>query len=221
MSLHCGGMEIQMEKGKLEQLKGTLKNQEKDMIETMRTIHRNGDADMSEHYPTELSNYDNHPADHGTELYTLELNMALKVHEQTKLNDIQKALKKFENGTYGICEHCNREIGYERLEAKPSAGLCYECEMELESAERNTADQQYGEVFDSPFGRKYLNSQEDDEFEGMDQLNDVIKYGSSDSPQDMGGYADFEEYYTNEIDNQGIVEEIDKISNQQYKDQLP
>ena len=197
-----------MEKYRLDQLKHKLEEQEKQMIETMRTMHRNGDADMSEHYPTELSNYDNHPADHGTELYTLELNMALKVHEQTKLNDIQKALKKFETGTYGRCDHCHKEISFERLEAKPSAGLCYDCEMKLEAKEINTADQQYGEVFD-------------DEFEGIDQLNDVMKYGSSDSPQDMGGYADFEEYYTNEIDNQGIVEEIDKISNQQYKDQLP
>ncbi len=210
-----------MEKYKLDRLKEKLKKQEKDMIETLRTMHRNGDADMSEHYPTELSSYDNHPADTGTQLYDLEMNMALKVHEQTKLNDIQKALKKFENGTYGSCEHCHKDIEIERLEAKPSAGLCYECEMKLESKERNTADQQYGEIFDSPFGRKYLNRQEDDEFEGMDQLNDVLKYGSSDSPQDMGGYADFEEYYTNELDSQGIVEEIDKISNQQYKDQLP
>ncbi len=210
-----------MEKYKLDQLKGKLKEQEKQMINTIRTMHENGDADMSEHSPTELSNYDNHPADHGTELYILELNMALKVHEQTKLNDILKALKKIDNGTYGICEHCQKEIDFGRLEAKPSAGLCYECEMNLEAKEINTADQQYGEIFDSPFGRKYLNKQEDDEFEGMDMLNDVLKYGSSDSPQDMGGYADFEEYYTNELDNQGIVEEVDKISNQQYKDQLP
>ncbi|EMS73347.1 TraR/DksA C4-type zinc finger protein [Ruminiclostridium cellobioparum] len=210
-----------MEKYRLDQLKGKLKEQEKQMINTIKTMHENGDADMSEHYPTELSNYDNHPADHGTELYILELNMALKVHEQTKLNDIQKALKKIDNGTYGICEHCQREIDFGRLNAKPSAGLCYECEMNLEAKEINTADQQYGEIFDSPFGRKYLNKQEDDEFEGIDILNDVLKYGSSDSPQDMGGYADFEEYYTNELDNQGIVEEIDKISNQQYKDQLP
>jgi hypothetical protein len=48
-----------------------------------------------------------------------------------------------------------------------------------------------------------------------------MKYGSSDTPQDMGGYQDYEEFYTNEIDNQGIVEEIDKISNEQYRRQLP
>jgi len=61
-------------------------------------------------------------------------------------------------------------------------------------------------IWDAPFGRKYLNKQEDDENEGMDQFNDLVKYGSSDTPQDMGGYYDFDEYYTNELDKQGIVD---------------
>jgi len=76
-------------------------------------------------------------------------------------------------------------------------------------------------VWDAPFGRKYLNKREDDEYEGLDYLNDLVKYGSSDSPQDMGGYNDYEEYYTNEIDNQGIVDHMDKVSNDEYKRQLP
>lgn len=184
-------------------------------------MHENGEAVMSEHTPNELSNYDNHPADLGSELYSVEMNMALKVHEQSKLNDINRALNKFDKGTYGKCESCKQEIPYERLEAIPSAQFCIKCEKEKEASQINTPDMSYDEVFDSPFGRMYLNKREDDEFEGLDQLNDVLKYGSADTPQDMGGYQDYEEYYTNELDNQGIVEEIDKISNQQYRDQLP
>lgn len=188
---------------------------------TLDQMHANGEAEMSDFSSNELSNYDNHPADLGSELYSVEMNMALKVHEQSKLNDINKALNKFKTGTYGKCEKCNKEIPLERLEAMPSAKLCMSCEKEKEAHEINTPDMSYDEVFDAPFGRKYLNKREDDEFEGLDQLNDLMKYGSADTPQDMGGYQDYEEFYTNEIDNQGIVEEIDKISNQQYKDQLP
>ena len=76
-------------------------------------------------------------------------------------------------------------------------------------------------IWDAPFGRKYLNRREDDEFEGLDQLFDLVKYGSSDTPQDMGGYFDYEEYYTNEMDQQGVVDEMDKISNEEYRKQLP
>jgi hypothetical protein len=70
-------------------------------------------------------------------------------------------------------------------------------------------------------GRKYLNKREDDEHEGMDQLNDLMKYGSAYSPQDLGGYHDYEEFYTNEIDMQGIVDDMDQVSNEEYKRQLP
>jgi len=188
---------------------------------TIEQMRKNEEAEMSENSPNELSNYDNHPADLGSELYTVEMNLALKVHEQSKLNEVNIALKKLENGSYGKCENCKKDIDFERLDAMPYARFCMDCKMAKEATEINTPDQQYDEVFDAPFGRKYLNKREDDEFEGMDQLNDLMKYGSSDSPQDMGGYQDYEEFYTNELDNQGIVEEIDKISNEQYRNQLP
>jgi YteA family regulatory protein len=210
-----------MDSTKMKYLKEKLIKEAGKIDRTLGQMHENGEAQMSEHSPTELSNYDNHPADLGSDLYTVEMNMALKVHEQSKLNDINNALKKFENGSYGKCENCKNEIEDERLEALPYARLCMNCEKEREAYEINTPDMQYDEVFDAPFGRKYLNKREDDEFEGLDQLNDLMKYGSADTPQDMGGYEDYDEFYTNETDNQGIVEEVDKISNQQYKNQLP
>lgn len=210
-----------MNKYKMYHLRKKLINEANRIDRTLGQMHENGEAVMSEHTPNELSNYDNHPADLESELYSVEMNMALKVHEQSKLNDINRALNKFKTGTYGKCESCKQEIPYERLEALPSAKYCMDCEKEEEASQIDTPDMSYDEVFDSPFGRMYLNKREDDEFEGLDQLNDVLKYGSADTPQDMGGYQDYEEYYTNELDNQGIVEEIDKISNQQYRDQLP
>lgn len=210
-----------MDNKQMKYLKEKLTEEAQKTDKAIEHMRDNGEAEMSEYSATELSNYDNHPADMGSELYTAEMNLALKVHEQSRLNQVKRALQKFENGTYGICEKCKKPINYDRLEAIPYTRFCMDCETETESAEINTPDMQYDEVFDAPFGRKYLNKQEDDEFEGMEQLNDLMKYGSADTPQDMGGYHDYEEYYTNELDNQGIVEETDKISNQQYKAQLP
>jgi RNA polymerase-binding protein DksA len=43
------------------------------------------------------------------------------------LTDIDVALAKFDNGTYGICESCGGPIGEARLEAKPAARLCITC----------------------------------------------------------------------------------------------
>jgi RNA polymerase-binding transcription factor DksA len=210
-----------MDKQKMNHFNQLLDEKWKKLNNVLHSMRDNEEASMDEHTPRELSCYDNHPADTGDELYTLEMNLALKVHEQSDLNDVKHALEKIQNGSYGKCEKCGTDIDLQRLEAIPETRLCMSCEEEKDASEINTPDQQYGEVFDSPFGRKYLNKREDDEFEGIDQLNDLMKYGSSDTPQDMGGYEDYEEFYTNEVDRQGIVEETDKISNEQYKRQLP
>ncbi len=210
-----------MDKKKLDYFRKKLNKEVQNLDSTIDKMKDYGEASLSEHMPRELSSYDNHPADLGSELYTAEMNMALKVHEESRLHDARHALNKIEKGSYGICEKCRKPIEYERLDVLPYARYCMDCETANELTEINRPDQQYNEVFDAPFGRKYLNKREDDEFEGMDQLNDLMKYGSADTPQDLGGYEDYDEYYTNEIDNQGIVEEVDKISNQQYKDQLP
>ncbi|NLY43255.1 MAG: conjugal transfer protein TraR [Clostridiaceae bacterium] len=171
----------------------------------------------------ELSNYDNHPGDLGSEMFELEHNRGLQVNEEHNLKEIDDALKRIEDGTYGRCELCGKEIGEERLEIVPYARLCIDCEekkkMDMELLMKNRPVEE--KVLDAPFGRKYLNEQEDDEYEGMEQLNDLMKYGSASTPQDMGGYHDYKEYYTNEVDKQGIVDDMDQISNEYYKKQLP
>lgn len=44
-----------------------------------------------------------------------------------KLNDIEAALRRVDQGTYGICENCGKEIGERRLQALPWALFCLAC----------------------------------------------------------------------------------------------
>ena len=60
-------------------------------------------------------------------IYEREMNMALRRRARRKVRSLQEALTRFEEGTYGICEMCGREIGAQRLEALPQARLCIEC----------------------------------------------------------------------------------------------
>jgi len=46
---------------------------------------------------------------------------------EIKLKNTKEALEKIKNGTYGICENCNKEMSQERLEANPSAKKCLDC----------------------------------------------------------------------------------------------
>ena len=59
-----------------------------------------------------------------TETLELEKRMAQEQRVIDQLSDIETALKKFDAGTYGICEKCGRQIELARLEAIPTAKLC-------------------------------------------------------------------------------------------------
>ena len=212
-----------MYNNKSEHYRKLLLTQGRDREQTIYTMKKNNTGTQGEYYPTELSSYDNHPAEIGSELFSVELNTALKVHEEHLLKEIHDALGRIDEGNYGKCEFCGKEISEERLEAIPYARLCIDCEEDkaIDPEILKNIRPNEERVLDAPMGRKYLNKREDDEHEGLDQFYDLMNYGSSDSPQDLGGYHDYEEYYTNEIDKQGIVDDMDQVTNDEYKRQLP
>lgn len=52
---------------------------------------------------------------------------ALAGNLRESLNDVEAAIVKLDNGTYGVCEGCGQPISPARLEAKPAARLCMDC----------------------------------------------------------------------------------------------
>jgi RNA polymerase-binding transcription factor DksA len=75
-----------------------------------------------------------------TEAFELEKRMALERSLADALVDVEHALKKYEAGTYGICDLCSRPIEPARLEALPQANLCLECKAhQAKNARSRTA----------------------------------------------------------------------------------
>ncbi len=70
------------------------------------------------------STYDNHLADMATETYSRELDEGLEEDAARQLRDVQDALARIEDGSYGTCAVCGREIDEARLEAVPWTTLC-------------------------------------------------------------------------------------------------
>ena len=64
-----------------------------------------------------------------TEAFELEKRLALERRLTDTLAEVEQALKKYEAGTYGICDLCDRPIEPARLEALPQANLCLECKV--------------------------------------------------------------------------------------------
>ena len=77
--------------------------------------------------------------DEGMDTYDLaseerdrEINFILSDRERVKLKQIDDALERMDEGTYGICESCGLEIAEERLEAMPFSRLCRDCQQDEE-----------------------------------------------------------------------------------------
>jgi len=70
--------------------------------------------------------------DHASSDRDRELALMLADREREKLTLVDDALKRIENGTYGICESCEEEIDRERLAAMPFTKLCLSCQEDLE-----------------------------------------------------------------------------------------
>lgn len=105
------------------------------------------------------------PKDDGRDTYDVaseerdrEINYLLSDRDRTKLQSIEQALGRIEEGTYGICEGCEGEITAERLKAMPFTRLCVQCQSEREAeAKRNRRVEDY-----SSFRRLSTNEAEED-----------------------------------------------------------
>jgi DnaK suppressor protein len=81
-----------------------------------------------------LSNVPLHMADVGTENYDQEFTLGLIENEQSTLEQVQTALGRINEGTYGRCEECGEPIAKPRLQALPYTPHCIECARKLEGA---------------------------------------------------------------------------------------
>ena len=76
---------------------------------------------------TQEARIDQHLADTATVTVDRELDYSLEEHSTYVLKEIDAALKRIEDGTFGICARCGKPIAEERLEAVPYATLCIDC----------------------------------------------------------------------------------------------
>jgi DnaK suppressor protein len=69
--------------------------------------------------------------------YAQSMVFRLRDREKFLLKKIEMALKRIEDGTFGVCERCEEEIAAKRLEARPVTTLCIRCKEEQEKKEKS------------------------------------------------------------------------------------
>ena len=80
----------------------------------------------------DISFYSTHMADHGTDNFDRELALNLVSGRQESIYDIEFAIQRIDDGTYGICQACDNPIERPRLKALPFARKCLACQNAAE-----------------------------------------------------------------------------------------
>ena len=82
----------------------------------------------------ELSHLDQHPAEVASELTEQEREAALREVVELQRGAVMLALARLDAGTYGKCTDCGNPLPDERLDARPEAARCVECQTTMEHA---------------------------------------------------------------------------------------
>src|ERR1700693_3037997 len=94
-------------------------------------------SDLTEAHPTPVSSIEaiggqHDTGDIATDSVEMEDEKLIYINEQTLLTQVNNALQRMEDGTYGLCQECGQPIEPKRLEALPWAERCMRCEARLE-----------------------------------------------------------------------------------------
>jgi DnaK suppressor protein len=116
-----------MDQENLEYYRGLLQGQLDELIEeAIRTV--NGMTDLKDTFPD--------PTDRAALETDRNFLLRIRDRERKLIEKIKAALERIEHGTFGICEICGREVGEERLRARPVTTQCIDCKKKQEAREK-------------------------------------------------------------------------------------
>jgi len=104
------------------------------LLDAMRGVARD-----NLHSGSETSAFGMHQADAGSDAYDRDFALSMLSKEQGSLYEIDEALKRIEDGNYGICEICEKPIKHDRLEALPFTRYTVDCQTELEKRQHHNS----------------------------------------------------------------------------------
>jgi len=171
--------------------------------------HYGTSYEMAQESTGDLSHYDNHPADLGTEQYERGKDVALNEHSEKELEDINEALHAIEEGTYGICTECGKDISFARLKAVPTTDRCLDhANKDIFKHNRPIEEQ----VFSSNINPDEVTKETQVGYDSEDAWQEVSKYGTSETASDFYGDRDnYDEMYPNSDELVGSVEEVEEF----------
>ncbi|HHX66417.1 MAG TPA: molecular chaperone DnaK [Chloroflexi bacterium] len=121
-------MEIKAKSKNIDDLKAYLVAERKRLQKEISRMDITARTDENEG-----TGYSNHMAENATAVFEQARNAGIKRHQEILLAEVNDALQRIAEGTYGVCRRCGRSIDAARLKAQPTASYCFNCKRDLES----------------------------------------------------------------------------------------
>jgi DnaK suppressor protein len=121
-----------MDKQLIEEFKKTLEVKRAEIIKQLDSIGTRAEG-AEVNFNADFPDYGNSSSieDNASEVSDYTTNLSLEKELEDNLHDVEKALKRIADGTYGKCKHCNKEIEIERLRIRPESTSCVSCKKRL------------------------------------------------------------------------------------------
>ncbi|MFA7169232.1 MAG: TraR/DksA C4-type zinc finger protein [Candidatus Paceibacterota bacterium] len=104
--------------------------EKKQSIESQLGAFAKKNSDIKNDYETVFEQIGDSPEENADEVTAYGDRLAIEHELEDNLTEIDEALSRIANGTYGFCENCKQMIDLDRLEIIPEATLCIKCEKE-------------------------------------------------------------------------------------------
>ncbi len=129
-------MKKRFAKKDLDFYKEKLFNLKDDVLAQIRDISKDTLMKSQKDMSGDISGYGLHLADVATDNYERDFNLGLVSNERRIVLNIDDALKRIEDKSYGICGVCKKDINKVRLDAIPHAKYCRKCKEKLEKEDK-------------------------------------------------------------------------------------
>ena len=125
-------MKKKFTKSDLKDFKKIVLKKKEEMLSDLKHISDDTLRKSQKEASGDISGYTYHMADVATDNYDREFSLGIASSERKSLYELDDALKRIEEGTFGICDDCKSSITKIRLKAVPSARLCIKCQQKRE-----------------------------------------------------------------------------------------
>jgi len=122
-----------MTRDELEGFREALVDRRRQLSDWIERLTEESAADSPDN-TGEPSSLPTHLADLGSNAFEQDQNLGMAERGAEEVHEIDEALARVEDGTYGICERCGRPIHIDRLRARPWVVRCAECQAARESS---------------------------------------------------------------------------------------